>query len=191
MKQFLLALSIALASSAALADSDYVGGDYQHKSKNNTTEYHDVFGLAAGHKFSNGFGLELRMEDEVVNNPSKHEGLVQGRVSYDLPKVSIVTPYLAGAVGYKSKATTNFNYYVAEVGLKADITDKIMAKLTSRLRTPFNESEMGSGYLYRTIENSATLGYRITKNDVVSVKYAHEHGDSNYHTWGVSLVHNF
>lgn len=190
MKTIAALVALSLISGSVLA-SNYAGFDYSDKQKVGVPEHHDVYGFTVGTNLTSKFSIEGRMEDEIVHEPSKHEGLFQVRTAYNLFSVDGFTPYLAGAVGYKSKATINFDYYVVEGGLKYDVLSRLQLKAVSRLRTPFNESNVGTGNKYRTVENSITAAFKITQKNTVSIKGAWEHGDSNYHTWGVGYSHTF
>ena len=202
MKNVILGLAVSAAltvSSAAVAETSYYEGfDFAEKQKLNTAatadvaEKHDVYGAFAGVK-SGKLSLEGRMEDEVVHDPAGHQGLFQGKASLDLMSVSGVTPFVAGAVGYKSKQTINFDYYVVEGGLKYNVANLVDLKLASRLRSPFGEKhehEVGSD-LYRTVENSVSASVKLPAKNAVVVKYARERGDSNYNTWLVGVTHSF
>ena len=182
MRKYVL-IAALLASTAAWA-GDYASFDFSRKDKQNSGQVNDVYGLNVGHKFDGGFAIEGRMEDEVVNTP-KHEGLVQVKGIYDLGTWSGVTPYAALGTGYKSKSTTNFNFYVAEVGAKADL-GPVNVKYAYRQRDAYD-----TGNSYNTHENSLTVGYNLTKQDSISIKYAQERGDSDYNTWGVGYTRRF
>ena len=199
MKKYLIATMVSIGlTTAALADS--VTLDAAHKEDQKVVgKDNNVIGLAYATKAPLGFGkdltVEVRVEDEMIVDvtPKKHEGLVQAKASYEVGKYNVflpVTPYVAAAVGLKSKSDSNFNYYVAEVGAKTTVQG-VGVKLASRLRTPFNEGSVGTGNKYRTVENSVTASYGLTKSLSVAVKYAEEHGDSAYNTTGVSLTRSF
>ena len=197
MSKFLLALVLAasvLTASVAQADeSTSVSGTFDLKDKQNSPANHEVFGLNVGHDFGNTWSVEGRMEDErVVGNGGSHEGLVQLKVNKDIGTWYGFTPYAGVAVGEKSKSTTNFAYYVAEIGAKAKVTDQLSVGVQERLRTPFNENLDGhTGYNYKTYETSVSAKYAINKSNAVGVKYAVERGDSTYNTTGVNYTYTF
>lgn len=201
MKKLLLTLSILELTASTAHANPYFGADWVEKDKVGIPEYHDVYGLYYGYNWNSNITTEGRMEDEIVKNSApnagttKQEGLFQGKVTYNPTSFFGVTPYVAGAVGYKSKATIEFPFYVAEAGIKYKLpvaNDKIEIKLASRLRSPFNEWNEHTGIdLYRTVENSAQVGYNLTSKTVFFAKYAQERGDSNYNTYGFGLTHKF
>jgi len=202
MNKVLLSIAAAAALFAGAAHAgDYVGVDFQNKDKAYVAEYHDVYGAYYGHTIDQGqykgVTIEGRIEDEVVTSPAKQEGLFQVKAAY-APDYNFygVRPYVAAAVGYKSKATIDFPYYVAEVGAKYTVPvyfqNKLELKLATRLRSPFDEGTYHSGPdRYRTVETSVGAGYKVTAHDTVFVKSALETGDSHYETWGVGVTHSF
>ena len=197
MSKILLALVLAasvLTASVAQADeSTSVSGTFDLKDKQQSPANHDVFGLNVAHDFGNTWSVEGRMEDErVVGNAGSHEGLIQLKVNKDIGTWFGVTPYAGIAVGEKSKSTTNFMYYVGEVGAKYVVTPSLTLNVQERLRTPFNENFDGhTGYNYKTWETQIGAKYAINKNNIVGVKYAVERGDSTYNTTGVSYTYKF
>ena len=197
MSKFLLALlaaSVLSLSLSAFADeSTSVSGTFDIKDKQHSPLNHEVFGLNVGHNFGNTWSVEGRMEDErVVGNAGSHEGLVQVKVNKDIGTWFGVTPYAGVAVGEKSKSTTNFAYYVGEIGAKYLVIPGLTLNVQERLRTPFNENFDGhTGYNYKTWETQIGAKYAINKNNIVGVKYAVERGDSTYNTTGVSYTYKF
>ena len=193
MNKLLAALLLTVTASAFAGESTSVSGTFDVKDKQNSPANHEVFGLNVGHDFGNTWSVEARMEDErVVGNAGGHEGLVQVKVDKDLGTWFGVTPYAGVAVGEKSKSTTNFAYYVAEIGAKAKVTDQLSVGVQERLRTPFNENLDGhTGYNYKTYETSVSAKYAINKSNAVGVKYAVERGDSTYNTTGVNYTYTF
>ena len=193
MNKLLAALLLTVTASAFAGESTSVTGTFDVKDKQNSPANHEVFGLNVGHDFGNTWSVEGRMEDErVVGNASGHEGLVQLKVNKDIGTWYGFTPYAGVAVGEKSKSTTNFAYYVAEVGAKYVVTPSLTLNVQERLRTPFNENFDGhTGYNYKTWETQIGAKYAINKNNIVGVKYAVERGDSTYNTTGVSYTYKF
>ena len=193
MNKLLAALLLTVTASAFAGESTSVTGTFDVKDKQNSPANHEVFGLNVGHDFGNTWSVEGRMEDErVVGNGGSHEGLVQLKVNKDIGTWYGFTPYAGVAVGEKSKSTTNFAYYVAEVGAKYVVTPSLTLNVQERLRTPFNENFDGhTGYNYKTWETQIGAKYAINKNNIVGVKYAVERGDSTYNTTGVSYTYKF
>lgn len=188
----LMLMTLGMISSVAMAGA-YVGTDFSDKAKQDSDQYNYVYGVTVGTNslLNKRVTIEGRMENEVVHDPSGHQGLMQGRAAVNLFTVAGLTPYVAGAVGDKSKTTVSFPYYVVEGGVKVSLSKNVDFKLASRLRSPFDESTMDNGYKYRTVENSVTGVLKLNAHNALTAKLAEEHGDSDYNTWGVGYVYSF
>lgn len=192
MKKVVLATILASVFGMASATGPYVGITYDVKDKQNADQTNYVYGLNVGQKFDNGFTVEARMEDERVESTSqKQEGLAQVKVSYDIATGTMFTPYVAGAVGHKNKATIDFNIWVAEAGVKAKMGD-FGVRYGYRRRSDWAESDTNA---YNTDEQTIALGYNITKNDNISVAYKLERRNdsvsSEYNTKGIYYTRSF
>ena len=191
MKKFLL-LAVLLAAGVAQAEGNYASLTYDQKDKQNATQTNYVYGLNVGQKFSNGVGVELRLEDERVESTSqKQEGLAQVKVSYDIATGTAFTPYVAGAVGHKNKSTIDFNFWVAEAGVKAKFGD-FGVRYGIRQRTAFDNNTTNA---YDTTEQTLAFGYNLTKQDNISVAYKIERRNdsvsSEYNTTGLYYTRSF
>ena len=180
-----------LAAGAASAEGTYASLTYDQKDKQSSDQVNHVYGLNVGQKFANGLGVEVRMEDEKVDPGSgatqKQEGLLQAKVSYDIATGTIVTPYVAGAIGQKNKSTSDFSFWVAEVGAKVKLNDTFNVRYGYRQRTAFDTSANS----YDTTEHTIALGMNITKQDAISVAYKQERGTSDYNTTGIYYTRSF
>ena len=193
MKKVVLATILASVFGIASAAGPYAGLTFDEKDKVNSVEKHYVYGLNVGQKFDNGVTVEARMEDERVETGTaqKQESLGQGKVSYDIATSTPFTPYVAGAVGHKNKATIDFNFWVAEAGVKAKFGD-FGVKYNFRRRTAFDNNTTNA---YDTNEQTVAFGYNITKNDNISVAWKQERANdsvsSEYNTKGIYYTRSF
>jgi len=182
---------VLIAAGSAQADSNYASLTYDQKDKQNSSQINHVYGLNVGQKFSNGVGVEVRMEDEKVDPRTgaaqKQEGLLQAKVSYDIATGTLVTPYVAAAVGQKNKSTSDFAFWVGEVGAKVKLNDTFGLRYGYRQRTAFDTSTNS----YDTTEHTIALGINLTKQDNVTVAYKQERGTSDYNTTGVYYTRSF
>jgi long-subunit fatty acid transport protein len=191
----LIVLAALLAAGFAQAEGNYASLTYDQKDKQNSDQVNYVYGLNVGQKFSNGVAVELRMEDERVEPGSgatqKQESLAQAKVSYDIATGTAFTPYVAGALGHKNKSTIDFNFWLAEVGVKAKMGD-FNARYGFRRRTAFDNNTTNA---YDTNEQTVALGYNITKQDNISIAYKQERRNdsvsSEYNTKGIYYTRSF
>jgi hypothetical protein len=128
------------------------------------------------------------MEDEIIavgDGTQKQESLAQVKVSKDF-SLGPVTPYVAAAIGQKSKSTSDFPFWVAEVGTKVKLGDSLTARYGWRERQAFD-----IGNSYDTREHTVALGLNLTKQDTLTAAYKIERGTSNYNTTGLYYTRNF
>ena len=192
MKKVVLATILASVFGIASAAGPYASLTYDEKVKQNASQTNYVYGLNVGQKFDNGFTVEARMEDERVESTSqKQEGLAQVKVSYDIATGTMFTPYVAGAVGHKNKSTIDFNFWVAEAGVKVKMGD-FGVRYGYRRRSDWAESDTNA---YNTDEQTVALGYNLTKNDNISVAWKQERRNdsvsSEYNTKGIYYTRSF
>lgn len=179
----------------AQAEGVYSSLTYDQKNKQDSTQLNYVYGLNVGQKFSNGVGIEVRMEDERVEPGSgatqKQESLAQAKVSYDIATGTAFTPYVAAALGHKNKSTIDFDFWLAEVGVKAKLGD-FGARYGVRRRTAWDNNTTNA---YDTTEQTIAFGYNLTKNDNISVAYKIERRNdsvsSEYNTTGLYYTRSF
>lgn len=187
-----LVLATLLAAGLAQAGGNYASITYDEKDKQNANQINYVYGLNVGQKFDNGVTAEVRMEDERVETTTqKQESLMQVKVSYDIATSTAFTPYVAGAVGHKNKSTIDFNFWLAEVGVKAKMGD-FGVRYGIRQRTAFDNTTTNA---YDTTEQTVALSYNLTKHDSISVAYKQERRNdsvsSEYNTKGIYYVRSF
>ena len=193
MKKVVLATILASVFGIASAAGPYASLTYDEKDKQNSAQVNYVYGLNVGQKLENGFTVEARMEDERVETGSaqKQEGLAQVKVSYDIATGTSFTPYVAAAVGHKNKATIDFNFWVAEAGVKAKFGD-FGVRYGYRRRADWEQSTTNA---YNTDEQTVAFGYNITKNDNISVAWKQERANdsvsSEYNTKGIYYTRSF
>ena len=191
MKKLVLATIIAVCG-IAQAEGTYGSFTYDRKDKQASDQVNHVYGLNIGQKLGDGLSAEVRMENERVEPGAgatqKQEGLLQAKVSKDFATGTLVTPYVAGAVGHKNKSTLDFNFWVAEVGAKVKVTDAINVRYGYRQRTAFDNSTTNS---YDTNEHTVAVGYSLTKQDAVTLAVKRERGTSDYNTTGLYYTRSF
>ena len=188
MKQFILAIGL-LAASTAFAGDWYGSATYDQKDKQNSAQVNHVYGVNIGNKLGDGWVAEGRMENEKVSvgdGTQKQEGLMHVKLTKEIDTGTFLTPYAGVALGQKNKSTSDFAFWVGEVGVKAKLNDTFSVKYNWRQRTAFDSVND-----YDTKENSVSLGINLTKVDAVSVSYKQERGTSDYNTTGVAYTRSF
>jgi len=193
MKKLVLATLLASLVGVASAAGPYAGLTYDEKTKQNSVQMNYVYGLNVGQKFDNGVTAEVRMEDERVETGTaqKQESLAQAKVSYDIATGTAFTPYVAAALGHKNKSTIDFNFWLAEVGVKAKMGD-FGVRYGFRRRTAWDNNTTNA---YDTNEQTVALSYNLTKQDALSIAYKQERRNdsvsSEYNTKGIYYTRSF
>ena len=195
MKKLVLATVLASIFGIASAAGPYASLTYDEKDKQNSTQVNYVYGLNVGQKFDNGVGVEVRMEDERVEPNTgaaqKQESLAQAKVSYDISTGTMLTPYVAAALGHKNKSTIDFHFWLAEAGVKAKLGDASV-RYGFRRRTAFDNNTTNA---YDTNEQTLAVGYNLTKQDNISIAYKLERRNdsvsSEYNTKGIYYTRSF
>ena len=192
MNKLLVAVLATLSITAWAGEGNYVQPGIDFKDKQNSTNNHTVYNVAFGHDFGNSWKVEAKIEDETVNGGA-HEGLMQVGVFKDIGTWYGVTPYAGASIGMKDKSTSEFLFYRADVGVKYPVTfvPGLTLTLNERLRAPFAEGDLHTGYAYKTYETKVGASYAINKQNSVGISYAIERGDSLYDTVGVNYKYTF
>jgi long-subunit fatty acid transport protein len=195
MRKLVLATLLTSMFGVAFAAGPYASLTYDEKDKQNSTQMNYIYGLNVGQKFDNGVGVEVRFENERVEPGAgatqKQEALGQVKVNYDISTGTMVTPYIAGALGHKNKSTIDFNFWLAEVGAKVKLGDASV-RYGFRRRTAWDNNTTNA---YDTNEQTVALGYNLTKNDNISIAYKQERRNdsvsSEYNTKGIYYTRSF
>ena len=180
-----LAILLALVSTSVFAGSIEAGYDF--KNKVNSAADHSVYSLQYNTAaLVNGLTVGVKTENETVKTTDALEGLIQGQAKYSISTGTMFTPFANAALGQKFKNTNNFSFWVAGVGVKAQLTDKASVEGAWRRREAFESSNS-----YATDEYSIKAAYEVAQNHIVGVKYARERGTSDYNTTGAFYQYKF
>jgi hypothetical protein len=97
------------------------------------------------------------------------------------------TLYTRTGVGERYISTGSYGYYSVEPGLTAPLgSSGFIARAGWRFRTPFNTAMNDTTRTWR-----AGLGYAITKQDTIGVRYDRVQGDADQKTINVNYTRNF
>ena len=171
-----LAIILAFITTTVFADNIEIG--YEHKDKIQNAADHNVYSLAYNVELSKQLQVGVKTENETVVTSQNVEGLIQAQGKYSFINESKFTPYVNAAYGQKFKNGTNFDFWVAGVGVKTQFGD-----VTTELGWRHREA-LDSTNSYNTDETSIKASISPVKNHVVGIKYAQERGTSNYNTTG-------
>jgi hypothetical protein len=80
--------------------------------------------------------------------------------------------YFGGRLGERITSSTHFSYYAIDSGVKFPLVAGFTADVGARYRNAFE-----SGKLYETTRVHTSVGYALTKQDSVAVRWSRSYGD--------------
>jgi hypothetical protein len=184
MKKILAILALA-ATSSAFAGS---GVNFEFERERGTSSpntFNNTVKVSPYYKFDNGVKADIMFEgnrdDGKVNGSNQPlQNAIEARVQrlYEVyPGLKLgarlgIGEYFNGVNAAGN--TVDFGYYTVEPKAEYAIGHGFSALASWRFRNGFNSSD---NYLTRTAK--AGVGYEVSKNDVVEVKYFQKRGDTN------------
>ena len=96
--------------------------------------------------------------------------------------------YLGGRLGESIKSTTHFSYYAVDAGVKFPLFAGFTGDVGGRYRNAI-DSDVNSTYETRRVH--ATVGYALTKQDSVAVRFSRSYGDEEKDAWRLSYTRSF
>jgi hypothetical protein len=87
-------------------------------------------------------------------------------------KKSFGAMYLGARLGERSTSSTHFSYYAVDSGVKFPLFAGFTGDVGARYRNAFE-----SGKLYETTRGHVAVGYALTKQDSVAVRWSRSWGD--------------
>ena len=168
MKKFikLVAVSFLFSAGAALAQG-YASLEYSDESNRLTGAENIKQGLVVGNK-TGGVDYSIKMENSQTEIGS-------GSISQALEvraKKNFGAVYFGGRLGERITSSTNFSYYAIDSGVKFPLFAGLTGDVGARYRNAFE-----SGKLYETTRGHVAVGYALTKQDAVAVRWSRSWGD--------------
>ena len=178
MKKIVSVIAMFMASSAFAGG--LVGFEFEREKYSNGV-YENTVKVAPGYKAANGVKYDLQFGASREDGTEKQlDNSIEARVQ----KLWAVGPVHIGgrvSVGEKFKTGGDFSYYTVEPKAEMPLGASGVSLLTSyRYRNAF-----GSGHDYKTGTTKVGVGYDLTKNAGVEVKYFQKRGDE--HSNGVEF----
>jgi hypothetical protein len=94
--------------------------------------------------------------------------------------------YLGGRLGERITSSTHFSTYAIDAGVKFPLAAGFTGDVGGRYRNAF-----ASGKAYETQRVHATVGYALTKQDAVAVRFSRSYGDEEKDAWRLSYTRSF
>ena len=87
-------------------------------------------------------------------------------------KKSFGALYFGGRLGERITSSTHFSYYAIDSGVKFPLVAGFTADVGARYRNAFEADK-----LYETVRGHVAVGYALTKQDSIAVRWSRSSGD--------------
>jgi hypothetical protein len=166
-KTIAAALLVAVTATSALAAGGYATIDYNDESNRKTGAENINTGLTVGSKMDGvDYSVKMATSQTEIGSGSITQTLeLRARKSFG-------AVYFGGRVGERMTSATHFSYYAIDSGVKFPLVAGFTADVGARYRNAFE-----SGKLYETTRGHVAVGYALTKQDAVGVRWSRSHGD--------------
>lgn len=94
--------------------------------------------------------------------------------------------YLGGRLGEKVTSSTNFSHYAIDAGVKVPLGAGFTGDVGARYRNAFE-----TGNSYETTRGHVAVGYALTKQDAVAVRWSRSWGDEEKDAWRLQYTRSF
>jgi len=165
-KTIAAALFVAVTATSAMAGG-YASVEYLDESNRKTGAENIKEALVVGSKMD-GVDYSIKMENSQTEIGS-------GSITQALElraKKSFGAVYVGARVGERMTSSTHFSYYAIDSGVKFPLAAGFTADVGARYRNAFE-----SGKLYETTRGHVAVGYALTKQDAVAVRWSRSYGD--------------
>jgi hypothetical protein len=180
-KQLTLALASFLVTGSALA-AGYATYEYSEEENRATDATNIANAVVVGVKAAEGWDYSLKAN-------TSQTALGSGSISSGLEvraRKSLGMFYLGGRLGERITSSTHFSTYAVDAGVKFPLAAGFTGDVGGRYRNAFE-----SGKAYETRRVHATVGYALTKQDSVAVRFSRSYGDEEKDAWRLSYTRSF
>ena len=166
MKKLIVAAMMVFAGSAMAGG--YASYEYYEETNRATNADNIKNAVVVGNKTVEGTDYSLKTETSQTSlgNGSIGSGL-EIRV-----KQSIGAFYIGGRLGEKISSSTHFSHYAVDAGVKFPLFAGLTADVGGRYRNAFETANN-----YETTRAHVAVGYALTKQDAVAVRWSRTWGD--------------
>ena len=155
-----------MAVGSAMAQS-YTSLEYYDESNRKTGAENIKEALVVGNK-ADGVDYSIKMENSQTEIGS-------GSISQGIEvraKKSFGAFYLGGRLGEKITSSDHFSHYAIDAGVKFPLVAGLTGDIGGRYRNSFESNK-----LYETTRVHVAVGYALTKQDSVAVRWSRSWGD--------------
>lgn len=171
MKKLLVTAVMAIAGSA-FAAGGYTSLEYYNENNRTTGADNIKEALVVGTKDGDtDYSLKMENSQTEFGSGSISQGL-EIRVKQAFGDKGGIRPYLGVRLGEKVTSSTNFSHYAFDAGVKIPLGSGFTGDVGGRYRNAFDTANA-----YETTRAHLAIGYEITKQDAVAVRWSRTWGD--------------
>ena len=181
MKLVKAVMLVGLMAVGSAMAGEYASLEY-YDEHNRTTKADNIKeALVVGTKVgSTDYSLKMENSQAEFGNGSISQGL-ELRV-----KQSFGPMYLGGRLGERVTSTTHFSHYAVDLGIKVPMVSTSYLDIGGRYRNAFDTSNE-----YQTTRAHVAVGYGLTKQDTVAVRWSRSWGDDEKDSWRLQYTRSF
>ena len=156
-----------LIAGSAVAAGGYASLEYSDESNRLTGAENINHGLVVGTKMDGvDYSIKMANSQTEIGSGSITQALeVRARKNFG-------AVYFGGRLGERITSSTHFSYYAIDSGVKFPLFAGLTGDVGARYRNAFE-----SGKLYETTRVHTSVGYALTKQDSVAVRWSRSYGD--------------
>ena len=181
--QAIAAALLVAATSTAFA-TGYATYEYSEEENRATSATNIANAVVVGFKAAEGW-------DSSLKSNTSQSALGSGSISSGLEvrvRKSLGAFYLGGRLGERITSSTHFSTYAIDAGVKFPLFAGFTGDVGGRYR---NAIDSGVNSTYETQRVHATVGYALTKQDSVAVRFSRSYGDEEKDAWRLSYTRSF
>lgn len=180
MKKISFILASLVISASAMAQS-YTSFEYYDET-NRATKADNI-------KEAIVVGSKVGSTDYSIKVENSQTSFGTGKISQGAEirvKESIGVFYIGGRLGEKVTDTTHFGHYAVDAGVKFPLVAGLTGDVGGRYRNAFETANK-----YETTRVHAAVGYDLTKQDKIAVRWSRSYGDEEKDAWRLQYTRSF
>ena len=180
MKKISLFLASLAVSVSAMAQG-YASLEYSDETNRATDATNIKEALVVGTKDgATDYSIKMENSQTAFGSGSISQGM-EVRV-----KQSFGAFYVGGRLGEKVSSSTHFSHYAVDAGVKFPLVAGLTGDIGGRYRNAFDTANA-----YQTTRVHAAVGYPLTKQDSVAVRWSRSYGDEEKDAWRLQYTRSF
>ena len=167
-----IAAALLVAATSAMAAGGYTSLEYYNENNRVTGADNIKEALVVGTKDGDtDYSLKVENSQTEFGNGSISQGM-EVRVKQSFGANGGVRPYLGIRLGEKVTSSTHFGHYAFDAGVKVPLGAGFTGDVGARYRNAFDTVNE-----YETRRAHIAIGYELTKQDAVAVRWSRSWGD--------------